>query len=96
MFQKRFDLLYVSTSRNTDNKIYLRSENSYDNDTRRKERRKELEKLNQKRSKIVDDLYDLFNSSKENQQRVQESVNQSIKKGEAPDVFYRVEKNTGE
>ena len=33
MFQKRFDLLYVSTSRNTDNKIYLRSENSYDNDT---------------------------------------------------------------
>ena len=38
----------------------------------------ELEKLNQKRSKIVDDLYDLFNSSKENQQRVQESVNQSI------------------
>ncbi len=31
----------------------------------------ELEKLNQKRSKIVDDLYDLFNSSKENQQRVQ-------------------------
>ena len=30
---KRFDLLYVSTSRNTDNKIYLRSENSYDNDT---------------------------------------------------------------
>ena len=56
----------------------------------------ELEKLNQKRSKIVDDLYDLFNSSKENQQRVQESVNQSIKKGEAPDAFYRVEKNTGE
>ena len=41
----------------------------------------ELEKLNQKRSKIVDDLYDFFNSSKENQQRVQESVNQSIKKG---------------
>ena len=39
----------------------------------------ELEKLNQKRSKIVDDLYDLFNSSKENQQRVQESVNQSIR-----------------
>ena len=31
----------------------------------------ELEKLNQKRSKIVDDLYDFFNSSKENQQRVQ-------------------------
>ena len=56
----------------------------------------ELEKLNQKRSKIVDDLYDFFNSSKENQQRVQESVNQSIKKGEAPDVFYRVEKKTGE
>ena len=56
----------------------------------------ELEKLNQKRSKIVDDLYDFFNSSKENQQRVQESVNQSIKKGEASDVFYRVEKNTGE
>mgnify|MGYP003438721354 FL=1 len=58
----------------------------------------ELEKLNQKRSKIVDDLYDFFNSSKENQQRVQESVNQSIKKGEAPDVFniVIVEKNTGE
>ena len=49
----------------------------------------ELEKLNQKRSKIVDDLYDLFNSSKENQQRVQESVNQSIKKGE---VFIELRK----
>ena len=58
----------------------------------------ELEKLNQKRSKIVDDLYDFFNSSKENQQRVCESVRQSIENGEAPDVFYRVrvEKNTGE
>ncbi len=56
----------------------------------------ELEKLNQKRSKIVDDLYDFFNSSKENQQRVYESVNQSIKNGEAQDVFYRVEKKTGE
>jgi hypothetical protein len=54
------------------------------------------EELNQKRSKIVDDLYDFFNSSKENQQRVYESVNQSIKNGEAPDVFYRVEKKTGE
>ncbi len=56
----------------------------------------ELEKLNKKRSKIVDDLYDFFNSSKENQQRVYESVNQSIKNGEAQDVFYRVEKKTGE
>ena len=58
----------------------------------------ELEKLNQKRSKIVDDLYDLFNSSKENQQRVYESVRESIENWEAPDVFYRVrvEKNTGE
>ena len=56
----------------------------------------ELEKLNQKRSKIVDDLYDLFNSSKENQQRVYESVRERIENGEAPDVFYRVEKNTGE
>ena len=47
----------------------------------------ELEKLNQKRSKIVDDLYDLFNSSKENQQRVYESVRESIENCEAPDVF---------
>ena len=43
----------------------------------------ELEKLNQKRSKIVDDLYDLFNSSKENQQRVYESVRESIENCEA-------------
>ena len=44
----------------------------------------ELEKLNQKRSKIVDDLYDLFNSSKENQQRVLKV----LRKGSS-DVFYR-------
>lgn len=53
--------------------------------------REELEKLNQKRSKIVDDLHEFFKSSPEHQQKVFESVSESIAKGEAPDVFYRVQ-----
>ena len=51
----------------------------------------ELEKLNQKRSKIVDDLYDFFNSSKENQQRVQESENKVLRKGKLQMFFIELE-----
>ena len=54
----------------------------------------ELEKLNQKRSKIVDDLYDFFNSSKENQQRVQESENKVLRKGKLQMFFIEIELRT--